>query len=305
MIEAVTVVNYLGRQLRMELRNPEESGFLIRDITGLGPVQATINTTEIMSTNGAVFNSSRLSSRNIVLDIQFMWAKTIEEARLASYQWFRIGKPLRLIFETDARTIYTDGYVESNEPEIFSDQEATQISVICPDPYFYEYNDGQSERVDFQSVESAFTFPFSNDSLVEKKIIFGRILKNMRRLVNYEGDSEIGITMHIQATGEASGIIGLYNLTTNESIKFDTDILYMTTGSKIVAGDILTIDTRKGHKSAILDRGSKKINVLHCLTPDTDWMTLKSGDNELYFAASVGGNMLEVTVDYLPAYEGV
>jgi hypothetical protein len=86
MIKSVTVINHLGRSLTMELRSPEKSGFLIRSITGLGPVNATVNVTEIMSSNGAVFNSSRLTTRNIVFDRQFLWAKTIEEVRYASYQ---------------------------------------------------------------------------------------------------------------------------------------------------------------------------------------------------------------------------
>ena len=50
MIRAVTVTNYLGESKRFELAFPEESGFAVQSISGLGPSKADINTTEI-STN--------------------------------------------------------------------------------------------------------------------------------------------------------------------------------------------------------------------------------------------------------------
>ena len=42
MIKSVTVTNYLGEKLKMELARPEESGFAITQIKGLGPQKSTI-----------------------------------------------------------------------------------------------------------------------------------------------------------------------------------------------------------------------------------------------------------------------
>mgnify|MGYP001033110678 FL=1 len=50
MIRSVTVTNYLGRSLKLELAQPEKSGFIIKEITGLGPATANINVTDL-STN--------------------------------------------------------------------------------------------------------------------------------------------------------------------------------------------------------------------------------------------------------------
>ena len=47
MIRAVTFTNYLGDSIRLDLARPEESGFIIKSVTGLGPGKANINTTEI------------------------------------------------------------------------------------------------------------------------------------------------------------------------------------------------------------------------------------------------------------------
>ena len=60
MIKSITVTNYLGESLKMELTNPYDSGFAITDITGIGPGKADINVTELTSSDGALHNSSRL-----------------------------------------------------------------------------------------------------------------------------------------------------------------------------------------------------------------------------------------------------
>ena len=41
MIRAVTFTNYLGDSIRLDLARPEESGFIIKSVTGLGPGKRT------------------------------------------------------------------------------------------------------------------------------------------------------------------------------------------------------------------------------------------------------------------------
>ena len=72
MIRAVTFTNYLGDSIRLDLARPEESGFIIKSVTGLGPGKANINTTEIATNDGSLFNSSRMPSRNIVISLAYM-----------------------------------------------------------------------------------------------------------------------------------------------------------------------------------------------------------------------------------------
>ena len=44
--------------------------YCLYDIDGLNPVAATINTTEFATSDGAMFNSARIGTRNIVLYIK-------------------------------------------------------------------------------------------------------------------------------------------------------------------------------------------------------------------------------------------
>ncbi len=81
MIRAVTFTNHLGDSIRLDLARPEESGFIIKSVTGLGPGKANINTTEIATNDGSLFNSSRMPSRNIVISLAYMWKDSIEDVR--------------------------------------------------------------------------------------------------------------------------------------------------------------------------------------------------------------------------------
>jgi len=156
MIKALTVVNNLGDHMELDLANPYENGIAVTGIDGLGPGQADILLTDFASGDGAVFNSSRLPSRNIVLHLRLLdYPEIIEKTRQTVYKYFPIKKPIWLIFETDLRRVQIQGYVESNEPEIFSSVETLQISIICPSPYFQSLDD---EITDFSGVTPEFEF---------------------------------------------------------------------------------------------------------------------------------------------------
>jgi hypothetical protein len=131
MIKSITITNHLNESIKLELGFPERSGFLIQEISGLGPVKADINVSELSNIDGSIYNSARLPSRNIVFKLVLLESPTIEDTRQKSYKYFPIKKRVRLLIETTNRTAEIFGYVESNEPIIFSRQETTQISIVC------------------------------------------------------------------------------------------------------------------------------------------------------------------------------
>lgn len=307
MIKSFTVTNYLGDSIKLELGRPEKSGFLINSVSGLGPSKANINTTEVSTNDGSLFNSARLNQRNIVFEFIFVESvnrETIEDVRQKSYKYFPLKKNLDLLIETDNRIVNTTGYVESNEPNIFSSQEGSQISIICPDPHFYSAGPDGNNTTVFYGIESVFEFPFSNESLTDPLIVFGNIQNKTENVITYRGDSEIGITIQIHAIGEAGGIT-IYNTGTRESMRIDAIKLEALTGSGIVAGDDIIIKTQKGDKSITLIRGGKTTNILNCLDKRTDWFSLTKGDNIFAFTAESGTTNLQFWIENKIIYEGV
>ena len=307
MIYSFAITNYLGDRVKLELRKPEVSGFLIKSVTGLGPVKANVNTTEVVTNDGSMFNSARLSQRNIVFQLAFVdtvYGETIEDIRQKSYKYFPAKKSVEIVIETDNRYVKIKGYVESNEPDIFSSQEGTQISIICPDPYFYSAGEDGNNVTDFYTIDPMFEFPFSNESLTDPLLIFGEIQIKTEGVITYHGDSEIGVVIYIHAIGPATNI-NIYNTETREVMMINTTKLEKLTGKGLVASDDIVINTTKGEKSITLVREGASYNILNCLDKNTDWFTLSKGDNIFAFTAETGVTNLQFRIENQVIYEGV
>lgn len=307
MIYSFAVTNYLGDRIKLELGRPDISGFLIKSVTGLGPVKANVNTTEVVTNDGSMFNSARLSQRNIVFQLAFVdtiYGETIEDIRQKSYKYFPAKKSVEIVIETDNRYVKIKGYVESNEPDIFSSQEGTQISIICPDPYFYSAGEDGNNVTDFYTINPVFEFPFSNESLTEPLLVFGEIQIKTEGVITYHGDSEIGVVIYIHAIGKATNI-NIYNTETREVMSINTDRLEQLTGKGLVASDDIVINTAKGEKSITLVREGVSYNILNCLDKNTDWFSLSKGDNIFAFTAETGVTNLQFRIENQVIYEGV
>ena len=96
MIKTVIITNYRGESLTLDLANPYSSGYAVLSITGLGPNKATINTDDATTSDGSVYNSARVNSRNIVLKLKLMGsdAEEIEKLRQKTYKFFPLKKSI-------------------------------------------------------------------------------------------------------------------------------------------------------------------------------------------------------------------
>lgn len=172
MIKSITVKNDANETLTIELGAPETSGLWVKSIKGLGPGKADINVTDLASSDGSIFNSSRSEKRNITMTlgiVSYITEKngkketvSVETTRQNLYRWFAKKKHVYFIVHTDNIDLITDGYVESNEPDIFNKQETTSISIICPDPNMYlatEDNKYVRDGDTFSGTDDIFEFP--------------------------------------------------------------------------------------------------------------------------------------------------
>lgn len=117
----------------------------IRNIDGLGPVKADVNTAPFGSVDGESFTGAHVPKRNIVITLGLNpdWANwSMEELRRLLYRYFIPKNPVRLIFRSDddLPDVQIEGYTESVEPSIFAKDVEIQVSIICPDPYFVAVN---------------------------------------------------------------------------------------------------------------------------------------------------------------------
>lgn len=322
MIKSVTVTNHLNESLTLELSNPFDIGINVRSIEGIGPPKGNVNYTEIASGDGGVYNSSRASVRNITMELGLMPVPSIEESRHRVYKYFSLNKNVTLTFETDTRKCEIVGYVEECEPDIFSDDETMDISIICPDPYFYSI-DGGLGITNFSGVYDEFEFPYENKlteatnrpnkesgstlypmDQTNKNTEFATIVYRQSENVYYDGDVATGVTMRLHAIGEVRNIV-IYNMDTRERMNISTDRISQITGYSFNSGDDIIIVSEKGNKSITYVHEGISYNILNALDRDTDWFLLTKGDNIFSYTCEYGTEDLQFLIEYPTLYWGI
>lgn len=306
MLKSVTVTNHRDESLYLELKNPYDTGLIIKNITGIGPVKASINTTDLAVSDGAIYNSARAGSRNIVFTFQLLedpQTNLVETVRQRTYKYFPLKKQLTLTFETDHRVCEIKGYVESNEPDIFQKEETIQISIVCPNPYFYL----PDSAIVLNGVESEFTFPFSNESLEDDLIIFGNIVSSVSTEYIYDGDVDSGVLFYMHCMDDVKNVT-VYNMTTRERMTINTSVIKSIVGGEdddLISGDDIYLSTISGNRYISLIRGGKEYNILPCIPKITDWITVVKGGNVFGYYAEIGKTNMTIEVYTNVLYEGV
>lgn len=303
MIKSLIVTNPKGEELTLELSRPELSGLYIKSIDGLGPPSASINTQDIATIDGALYVGSRLETRNIVIELGMLDVPSVEENRLKTYKYFQTKRPVSIVVITDNRKVKIEGYVESNEPEIFSDMETTKISVICPDPYFYDI---EPTTKNFSETDPLFEFEFSNESLTENLLIMSEIRVDTRSLIVYPGDGDTGVKIQIKMLADVNTFV-MYDVVSQKSMKFTGSKMPSGLGTTFKKNDIIEINTVKGNKYVSLVRGGISSNIISALDRKAEWFQLSPGDNIFAYAADDGTNDEKVVVTFIynVAHEGV
>ena len=304
MIKSITVINQLNDSVTLSLTAPWDTGLIITQITGIGPTKAVINSTDLALGDGAVFNSSRIEKRNIVFHFQLAEVlaedgmhveKTIEQVRLDTYRYFQLKKKHRLIFETDTRYVEIEGYVESNEPDIFNEKETAQVSIICPNPFFT----AKTKTIKMNGVNEMFTFPFSNEEGTQS-LIMGEFSENVGEKISYHGDVDSGVIMTIRAEGAAKNV-EVVNLKSKERFVINTAKME----GHIQQGDVLTFSSMPGAKTAMLLRGGVEKSILPTISRTGQWLHLVNGDNVFSYSAEEGAENISIEIEGYLLFEGV
>lgn len=302
MIKSIKVTNPKGESLVLDLFHPEKSGLIVRSISGLGPPKASINSTGLATADGALYSSARASTRNIVFNLQFMFAPTIEDSRQLTYKYFPLKKLIKIEVETDNRSLETSGYVESNQPDIFSKEETTQISILCLNPFFYDPNPSVTQ---FATVTPTFEFPFSNESTNENFIEFGTINLDTRSIIDYIGDVDTGVLITIHALGSVSGYLTIYNVETQEKMVVDLAKIKTLIGKDYGSGDDIIISTVSGDKYVQVLHDGKYTNAIAAIEKLADWFQVSVGRNIFNFTVTKGIENLVMSFSYRNAYGGI
>lgn len=277
----LSVKNISGDVLRLTRNN----NYAITGVSGLTPVAANINTSTAGINDGVVYNSARLSYRNIVITLCF--ARNVETSRIKLYDYFQTKQFCRLYFSNGSRDVYIDGYVETFECDLFTMTETAQISIICPKPYFKNVTETVNSGA---TVSAAFEFPTAfND------VVFSTETAGTTVTIPNNGDVSAGMDIEINFTGSVSAPV-IRNAATGE---------YFRLNRNFVSGDKVIVNTRSGEKSVILTRFGVEFNIINALDTGASWLQLQRGNNTLLLGANSGSTALSVTFKHYDLFAGV
>lgn len=304
MIYTIIATNAKGDSVELDLANPWAGGIAVMGASGLGPAEGTINTVNFATSDGALFNSSRIKSRDIELNLKFL-GSDIEAVRHKMLRYFRVKHPITLDFITDYRHTYITGHVEKNEIDIFSNSEGADLTIVCPNPFFKLRDPVKGKNsVRFTSSTPSFEFEFEDPNADSPTLKFGEMTSTGETVVVYEGDADASTIVDIQFLGPATGL-KLYNTTTQTRINIDTNEISRLFGSTIKAGDRLSISSGVGDKYVKAYRDGKVYNALSALDRDSDWIFLTPGDNLITVRADTGIENVSSIISFENLYESI
>lgn len=308
MFQSMTVTNARGDTLDLPIRNPMATGYNVVAIDGLGPVDAVLQTSNTVTTDGVIFNGARKDEREIIINLAYYpeSGKNIEDLRHGTYKYFPEKEEVTLVFHADTRSVRTTGIVESNDIPIFSEKEASSIVIKCPDPWF-RIDDELNRVTSFSNVEPVFEFPFNwvNNPVSEPKPLWFGAIQNMHsKNIMYDGESEVGVIIRMSFDAPVRNI-RIYNEEAGQEIDVFTDKVKLIIADGIKSGDELVICTIPKRKSVEVIRDGISYNILNAINRDVRFITLHKGANTIVYSAESGVDNIRMSIENETLYTGV
>ena len=261
--------------------------YMTSKIEGLNPPTSIISTSNYAGMNGSYLNNAFIDKRNVVIHFE-MRGINIEQRRHELYRIVKTSRYLKIYYRTANISVYTEGYVETCEMNNFEQLTSGQISVICPDIYWYST---ESQYAYYSKESGAFTFPFSID---EKGVPLGYYSDTSSIMIVNDGD-ETGFTIQLEALEEVK----------NPCIYCNEDNSYLRINTTMQKGDVIIISTKIGKRTVVLNRYGEESNIINLLSSGSTWFTLKAGKNNYTVTAQYGLQNQKVKMIHTNAYLGV
>lgn len=269
-------------------------GILIEQIDGIYAFTGEVKTSPYSQTNGDRYKNTRATKRNIVVTGKIF--DDFWNNRQLMYRVFRLGSIGRFCYmEPDRSNRFADYYVESVDIDQDPFRGQYQISLICPDPFFYA---GEAEYIDLASWLSDFTF--EHDFLEEGEELGHRETSMIKEIDNLNGVDGIGMKITLTASGNVTNPY-VYLYETGERITIGTAANpYTLTSSKRVE-----IETTTGKKNIMQFANNVQTRINEYLDPESSFFQLQAGKNTIGYNAASGANFMNVHIEYKMRYLGV
>lgn len=264
--------------------------FLLSDADGLYQMAATVNMSSNTMNDGAFYHSSALKSRNIVLTLSDVGDHTEHRAFLNELFIPKSSGVLTLDEGSKHRKI--EYYVEKVASDGIDAYRTYQVSLLCPDPYFYDLDDSVAMMAEFLP-----SFHFVHEFKASKEEFGYRQKEKIMTIANYIGVGGAGMTIEISCTGAVTNPV-ITHIETDKSITIGTDSKPLS----MEAGDKVTISTYDGNKHVYLTHDGTTTKINNYLSEDSVFLQLGHGKNSIGYSAKEGVDNMIVRTTYKLRY---
>jgi len=260
--------------------------FLLVKANGIYDVSNNISKSNNVVIAGATYLGSVMEARNIVLTIKDI--DNYEQNRELVDQVFQNGV-LGILTVKDGEHIRNiEYYTESIESTATVGKRLTTISLICPDPYFYDPNENV---VNIATMTPHFEWP--HEFVAEGEEFSFQNPSRTGVIENETAEENTGMTMVVTVTDTVKNP-QIVKIQTQEFLQMGEDghdfYLYR--------GDVLTITTHTGNKNILLTRNGETSGANHHMTADSVFFQLSRGTNTIGYNADEGRNAIMIQVSY-------
>lgn len=301
--------------------------FLLVSAEGVYDSKYNVNLMENTTTDGAIFQGGNAPYRNIVLTVKdvsmtksitesadvvitsaVIKGKTLEilqavtpesstggadfvDHREILDKVFKKNELGRLTFKEDTQERVIDYYVEYVKSTGKHSSRYHTISLICPDPFFYDPYDIQ---VIIALVMADFQFIHEFNEEGEE---FGHNLGVYENIYNESANDNIGLTINLRGDTD---IINpkITRLDSGDFIQIGTT----TSPYTLYAGDSLLITTGIGNKHIYEYHNGTKTEKNYMMADGSSFIQLMRGDNHISFDATEGKNGATLEISYRLQY---
>lgn len=265
-------------------------GIRIVSADGIG-FSSEISSMQLYDRDGSLYQNSTLPQRGISLVVRYIgakWKHEISKLRLNSL--LDRKKELRLRYITDNIDVYIECRTEqvSTPPNTYP--MVTQISLICPDPYWRKSGDNS---IVMAGIIPMFEFIIG---IPESGMEFGDIKAGTITDLWNGGTVESGALFIITANQTCSNP-RLLNLRTEQFIQITIDM---------DAGDVLEICTERGKRSVWLTHNGVRRNCFSRRTRGSEFFQLVCGSNPVKYSVDNGGDRaVDIVCKFDTKYGGI
>ena len=262
---------------------------------GIYEIRNNVSTSENTMTDGSTLQGSTARMRNIVLTLRDHPLGDHQANRSLLYRVFKAKKTGHFLYEENGNTKAIDYTVESVNISSEERSRIATVSLLCPDPFFTSPKDITVVMAGWVGdFEWPHEFPASGEEFGHK------VTEKIKTIENEEPVDGIGVTITIEATGQAS----------NVSITHVEQGIIMEIGTEenplsLSIGDKIIITTHTNNKHVYLEQNGTRTEINGYLSEDSEFIQLMTGNNTFGYEAESGEEYLSVSISYRYRFAGV